>query len=176
MLNMISTWDFKASNLDSVPPLRILHGRAYYRLNLTLPVFHWLLSSMTEIYKITCIYKKSILSCIVQAISYGPACPQQFPPGLQNKTEVSWQQMKIELADIASYSGGNWFDWKNLGIWPIHFSSNVGHGYAFTWARMEMRRWSSYGLRVILTTAVRALVWNNGTLLCKIDFNRNLSF
>ena len=25
-------------------------------------------------------------------------------------------------------------------------------------------------------TAVRALVWNNGTLLCKIDFNRNLSF
>ena len=26
------------------------------------------------------------------------------------------------------------------------------------------------------TTAVRALVWNNGTLLCKIDFNRNLSF
>ena len=27
-----------------------------------------------------------------------------------------------------------------------------------------------------LTTAVKALVWNNGTLLCKIDFNRNLSF
>ena len=25
-------------------------------------------------------------------------------------------------------------------------------------------------------TAVRALVWNSGTLLCKIDFNRNLSF
>ena len=25
-------------------------------------------------------------------------------------------------------------------------------------------------------TAVKALVWNNGTLLCKIDFNRNLSF
>ena len=25
-------------------------------------------------------------------------------------------------------------------------------------------------------TAVRALVCNNGTLLCKIDFNRNLSF
>ena len=25
-------------------------------------------------------------------------------------------------------------------------------------------------------TAVRALVWNNGTLLCKIIFNRNLSF
>ena len=25
-------------------------------------------------------------------------------------------------------------------------------------------------------TAVRALVWNNGTLLCKIEFNRNLSF
>jgi len=28
----------------------------------------------------------------------------------------------------------------------------------------------------ISSTAVRALVWNNGTLLCKIDFNRNLSF
>ena len=25
-------------------------------------------------------------------------------------------------------------------------------------------------------TAVKALVWNNGTLLCKIDFNRNISF
>ena len=25
-------------------------------------------------------------------------------------------------------------------------------------------------------TAVRALVWNNGTLLCKINFNRNLNF
>ena len=29
---------------------------------------------------------------------------------------------------------------------------------------------------ILLDTAVRALVWNNGTLLCKIDFNRNLSF
>ena len=28
----------------------------------------------------------------------------------------------------------------------------------------------------LIDTAVRALVWNNGTLLCKIDFNRNLSF
>ena len=27
-----------------------------------------------------------------------------------------------------------------------------------------------------LTTAVKALVWNNGTLLCKIGLNRNLSF
>ena len=26
------------------------------------------------------------------------------------------------------------------------------------------------------TTAVKALVWINGILLCKIDFNRNLSF
>ena len=31
-------------------------------------------------------------------------------------------------------------------------------------------------LRLECYTAVRALVWNNGTLLCKIDFNRNLSF
>ena len=28
----------------------------------------------------------------------------------------------------------------------------------------------------IFPTAVKALVWNNGTLLCKIDFTRNLSF
>ena len=33
---------------------------------------------------------------------------------------------------------------------------------------------SDFGL--LCCTAVRALVWNNSTLLCKIDFNRNLSF
>ena len=37
-------------------------------------------------------------------------------------------------------------------------------------------RWSAPMIAVVRFTAVRALVWNNGTLQCKIDFNRNLSF
>ena len=52
----------KASNLDSVPHLRILHGRAYYRLE---P--HNTSSSMIEIHKIISMY---LLVNIVQAISY----------------------------------------------------------------------------------------------------------
>ena len=32
---------------------------------------------------------KSLSKFFPQAISYGPACPQQFPSNLQNKTEVT---------------------------------------------------------------------------------------
>ena len=53
-------------------------------------------------YNIHCLYSPSVSRMALltplkktetsfQAISYGPACPQQFPSGLQNKTEVEDQ-------------------------------------------------------------------------------------
>ena len=40
-----------------------------------------------------------------------------------------------------------------------------------SYRKFKRKSWSNF-----IFTAVRALVWSNGTLLCKIDFNRNLSF
>ena len=43
----------------------------------------------------------------------------------------------------------------------------------------HFKKWLPFNIiteRRISITAVKALVWKNGTLLCKINFNRNISF
>ena len=62
-----------------------------------------------------------------------------------------WAEMRLHMQMLAP-SCGRW-------QWSIYSLMNDENGWLW---------WSP--------TAVKALVWNKGTLLCKIGFNRNLSF
>ena len=62
---------------------------------------------------------------------------------------------------------------------PSQISRMYGKVKRLFWKKLAHLLTGERDVDIILNcciTAVRALVWNNGTLLCKIDFNRNLSF
>ena len=63
-------------------------------------------------------------------------------------------------------------------LWSLQLSLLVPISLVFSFGdkgRVQKMRFLVSLVR-LAPTAVKALVWNNGTLLCKIDFNRNLSF
>ena len=81
---------------------------------------------------------------------------------------------KFMIFNITNPEVESYYNWT-----PSQISRMYGKVKRLFWKKLAHLLTGERDVDIILNcciTAVRALVWNNGTLLCKIDFNRNLSF
>ena len=104
---------------------------------------------------------------------------------VMNEIDSSIDHQKIKSPPSPSWSF--WCTPSPQWAWGCQFLSR-SPSKGNLWSVLEPSRYNGlkpwtnlfqfiFAISVFLRdTAVRALVWNNGTLLCKIDFNRNLSF
>ena len=87
----------------------------------------------------------------------------------QHKLNIRFRLKDPNQIVVLNMHACNWNMRKERGKWNLGATCGPFDRDARTYP-------NSPQVDVLELTAVRALVWNNGTLLCKIDFNRNLSF